>query len=298
MFIISTNINANANIKILYKINNEIITNIDIENEIKYLIALNNQLKKLNKKKIANIATLSIIKEKIKKSELEKFFILDQKNPLLNQIIKDFYIKLGMQNEAEFDKYLSNYNLDIKKLKKKIEIETTWNRFVFDKYNKQINIDIKSLKRTVEKNQESQKNTKYLLSEIIFEKKSNETFENKIIKIKDSINEIGFENTANTYSIADSSKFGGNIGWVDEINLSKKIINDVKNLKVGEITKPIQVGKNFLLLKLENKKEEKVVIDKNEMLKKLIRYEEERQLNQYSTILFNKVKINTFIDEL
>ena len=98
-----------------------------------------------------------------KKSELEKFFILDQKNPLLNQIIKDFYIKLGMQNEAEFDKYLSNYNLDIKKLKKKIEIETTWNRFVFDKYNKQINIDIKSLKRTVEKNQESQKNTKYFM---------------------------------------------------------------------------------------------------------------------------------------
>ena len=119
MFVLNIDLNANANIKILYKINNEIITNIDVENEIKYLIALNNQLEKLDKKKITKIAQLSIIKEKIKKNELINYFVLDQKNPILKNIVKDFYIKLGMQNEEEFEKYLNNYNLSIKQLKKK-----------------------------------------------------------------------------------------------------------------------------------------------------------------------------------
>ena len=298
MFVLNIDLNANANIKILYKINNEIITNIDVENEIKYLIALNNQLEKLDKKKIKKIAQLSIIKEKIKKNELIKYFVLDQKNPILKDIVKDFYIKLGIQNEEEFEKYLNNYNLSIKQLKKKIEIETTWNQFVIDKYKGQINIDIEYLKKIVNNNQKSQKNKKYLLSEIIFEKKANESFENLIKKIKNSISEIGFKNTANTYSLADSSKFGGDIGWIEEINLSKKISKDVKALSIGEITKPIQIGKYFLILKLENIKEEKVTINKNEMLKKLVQSEQNRQLNQYSNILFNKVKINTYIDEL
>ena len=298
IFVLNIDLNANANIKILYKINNEIITNIDVENEIKYLIALNNQLEKLDKKKIKKIAQLSIIKEKIKKNELINYFVLDQKNPILKDIVKDFYIKLGMQNEEEFEKYLNNYNLSIKQLKKKIEIETTWNQFVIDKYKGQINIDIERLKKIVNNNQKSQKNKKYLLSEIIFEKKANESFENLIKKIKNSISEIGFKNTANTYSLADSSKFGGDIGWIEEINLSKKISKDVKALSIGEITKPIQIGKYFLILKLENIKEEKVTINKDEMLKKLIQSEQNRQLNQYSNILFNKVKINTYIDEL
>ena len=298
MFVLNIDLNANANIKILYKINNEIITNIDVENEIKYLIALNNQLEKLDKKKITKIAQLSIIKEKIKKNELINYFVLDQKNPILKNIVKDFYIKLGMQNEEEFEKYLNNYNLSIKQLKKKIEIETTWNQFVIDKYKGQINIDTERLKKIVNNNQKSQKNKKYLLSEIIFEKNTNESFESKIKKIKSSISEIGFKNTANTYSLADSSKFGGDIGWVEEINLSKKISKDVKALSIGEITKPIQIGKYFLILKLENIKEEKVTLNKDEMLKKLILSEQNRQLSQYSNILFNKVKINTYIDEL
>ena len=40
-------------------------------------------------------------------------------------------------------------------------------------------------------------------------------------KIKKSIKEIGFENTANIYSLSDSSKFGGKIGWVKENQLTK-----------------------------------------------------------------------------
>jgi peptidyl-prolyl cis-trans isomerase SurA len=298
IFVSSANISVKANIKILYKINNEIITNIDIENEIKYLIALNNQLNKLNKKKMRAIAKESIIKEKIKKIELLKYFVLEKKNPYLDKVVKDFYTKLGMKDLEQFEKYLNNYNLTIKKLKKKIEIETSWNQLIFDKYKRQINIDMKALKKTADKVMANQKNKVFLLSEIIFEKDVNESLNDKIFKIKKSIEEIGFKNTANTFSIADSAKFGGDIGWIEEINLSKKISKDIKTLNVGGVTRPIQLGKNIIILKLEGAKESTITIKKDELLNKLRLSEQDRQLNKFSNIYFNKVKINTYINEL
>jgi peptidyl-prolyl cis-trans isomerase SurA len=301
LFILTSNSNllySQTNIKIIYKINNKIITNIDIENEAKYLIALNNQLERLDPKKIMNIAKDSIIREKIKEFELVKYFLLDQKNPYLDKVVKDFYTKLGLENEEQFKIYLSNYNLTIKKLKKKIEIETLWNQLIYDIYSKQINVDIKSLEKSITENKMSEKNKKYLLSEIIFEKNSNETLADKILKINNSINEIGFKNTANTFSVSDSAKFGGNIGWITEIDLSKKISKSVKSLKVGETTQPIRINKNYLILKLEEIKEEKVAIKKDDILKRLVASEKNRQLNQFSNIHFSKAKINTFIDEL
>ena len=298
IFAACSDISVEADIKILYKINDEIITNIDIKNEIKYLIALNNQLSKLKEKQIIAIAKDSIIKEKIKKIELLKYFVLEKENPYLDKVVEDFYTKLGMENVEQFEEYLNNYNLTIKKLKKKIEIETSWNQLIFDKYNRQINIDMKALKKTAEKVAASQKNKMFLLSEIIFEKKANESLSDKILKIEKNIEEIGFKNTANTFSVSDSAKFGGDIGWVEEINLSKKIIEDIKTLNIGEITKPIQVGKNFIILKLEDVKESTIIINKDELLKKLRLTEQDRQLNKFSNIYFNKVKINTYIDEL
>ena len=298
IFVSSLNVGVKANIKILYKINNEIITNIDIENEIKYLIALNNQLEKLEGKKIITIAKESIIREKIKEIEILKFYVLDQNSPYLNTVVEDFYKKLGMDTLEQFEKYLIPYNLTIEKLKKKIEIETTWNQLIYEKYKKQINIDMKVLEKSIDKDALSRSSKKYLLSEIIIEKNPNEAFDDTILRVEKSIQEIGFKNTATTFSSSNSAKFGGNIGWIEEIKLSKEINEKVKNLKIGEKTSPILIGKNFLIIRLEDLKEDKIKIDKNEILKKLSFSEKERQLLQFSNIYFNKVKINTYIDEL
>jgi peptidyl-prolyl cis-trans isomerase SurA len=290
--------NAFSNIKIVYKINNEIITNIDIENEMQYLLALNNQLNKLNKTQLIQIAKESIVKEKIKENELLKYFTLDQKNPLLKKIIKSFYTKLDLNNEKEFQQYLKKYNLTIKELLKKIEIETTWNRLIYDTYKEQIKVNEVALKEKIRNNSAKQNEIKYLLSEILFENKNKDTLKNQILRIKESINEIGFKNTANTFSIADSAKFGGNIGWVNEFNLSKKITKKIINLKVGEITKPILIGNNYIIIKLEDKKVEINKLNKEQNLEKLIIAEKDRQLNQFSNIYYNKVKINTYVNEL
>ena len=281
-----------------YKVNNEIITNIDVENESRYLMALNTQLRNLDEKKIIAIAKDSIIKETIKKIELQKYFKLNLKNPYLNTIIKDFYIKLDLNNEIEFETYLNKYNLTINDVKKKMEIETTWNQLIFEKYKNQINIDEDKIKQRIKNKIPSKENKKYLLSEIVFEKKADQTVKQKIKNINESIKEIGFKNTANIYSVSDSSKFGGNIGWVEESKLSSKLASAVEKLSIGEITTPIQIGNGFLIIKLNDIKSEIIKIDEKKELKKLIRFEQNRQLDQFSKIYFNKIKINTKISEL
>ena len=116
-------------------------------------------------------------------------------------------------------------------------------------------------------------------------------------KIKNSISEIGFNNTANIYSISDSSKFGGKIGWIEETSLSKKITDELNNIKIGEYTNIIQIGNNFLILMIDDIKIKKININKEDELKKLINFETTKQLTQFSKIFFNKSKINYKINE-
>ena len=246
---------------IAFKINNQIVTNIDIENEARYLIALNNQLNKLDNKKIIEIAKQSIIKETVKRIELVKYFVLDQKNPFLDTVIENFYLKLQLNSEEEFAEYLKKYDLTIQSVKKKIEIENTWNQFIMDKYKDQLNIDINFLKEKIASRKTSKKSEAYKLSEIIFEKNKDQSLEETIEKIKESIEEIGFANTANIYSLSDSAKFGGDIGWVSGENLSSKISVTIKKLEIKNYTSPIQLGNNFLILRLEDKKNENIKID-------------------------------------
>jgi peptidyl-prolyl cis-trans isomerase SurA len=289
---------AITNIFVVYKVENEIITNIDIENESRYLLALNDQLNNLSGEKILEIAKDSILKETIKKIELLKYFELNQKNPFLEKVIKDFYLKLEMNNRKEFQNYLNTYDLLIEEVKKKIEVETTWNQLVYEKYINQINIDEEKLKQKIKIKKISQKKRLYSLTEIVFEKKQDQSLSDKIKKIDESIKEIGFKNTANIYSISDSSKFGGSIGWVEEKNLSDKLSEKLEKLKIGEHTQPFLIGSSYLMLKIEDIKNEKIQVDEKKELEKMIAFEKDRQLKQFSKIYFNKVKINTDISEL
>jgi peptidyl-prolyl cis-trans isomerase SurA len=289
---------ATTSIFVVYKVENEIITNVDIEKESRYLVALNNQLKNLSEKKILEIAKDSILKETIKKIELNKYFNLNQKNPFLEKVIEDFYVKLQMNNRNQFENYLKNYNLSIKEVKKKIEIETTWNQLIYDKYKDQINVDDEKLKKKIKNKKASHNKKLYSLSEIVFQKEQDESLDDKVNKIEESIKEIGFENTANIYSISDSSKFGGKIGWIEEKNLSNELSKKIIEIQIGQYTQPILIGSTYLILKLEDIKVEKVEIDEKNELDKMILFEKDRQLKQFSKIYFSKVRINTDISEL
>tara|TARA_B100001059_G_C17825311_1_gene580958 strand:+ start:678 stop:1604 length:927 start_codon:yes stop_codon:yes gene_type:complete len=287
---------AEEKIFIKLKVNDYIITNIDIKKEAEYLKILNPNISDLNDSKILNLAKDSIINEIIKRDEIKNFFTLDDKNFVDDELLKDLTKKLSLsQNEFEnLLKQKQSYTLS--EVKAKLKIDILWNDLVYYRFNKQVKIDENSLAEKVDKLKSNQKK-QYLLSEIIFEKKQDKSLSEYANQIKESIKEIGFNNTANIFSIADSSKFGGKIGWVDESNLSKVIVEKLKILNENENTDVIQIGNNYLILMIEKIKIEKITVDKKEVFKNLVKFETNRQLNQFSKIYFNKVSVNYKINE-
>tara|TARA_A100000164_G_scaffold367489_1_gene389509 strand:- start:42 stop:971 length:930 start_codon:yes stop_codon:yes gene_type:complete len=288
---------SNTDVYIFATVNNKIITNFDIKKEINYLKILNPSLSKLKKEKILELAKNSLINEYIKKGELEKIFDLDMENLFAEEYLKNLYKKLNFANEKDFKKALTkskNYSLD--EVKKKLRIEILWNELIYKKYGNQVKIDKDILMKKVE-NFKNKTLNEYLLSEIVFKKNKDENIDNLINNIKLSIQEIGFDNTANIYSISDSSKMGGNIGWIKENNLSDLVYENIKKINKGEYTSFIKLGNNYLILKINEVRTEKILINKDEELKKMIKFETNKQLNQYSKIYFDKTKINYNINE-
>ena len=282
--------------KIIHNIQNEIITNIDIKNEFKYLLALNNSLKELNKEKILSISSESIIREKIKKIEISKNYKEIKLNEdYLSFLLKNIYSKLNLNSINEFELYLKNYNLTINEVKTKIVIDALWNELIIKKYKSKITINEDKIKRKILENNKIQ-SKEYELSEIIFEVTNKGQIEKKYNEIVKSINETGFKNSAAIYSFSESSKIGGNIGWVNENSLNNEIKKNIIELKIGEISRPIILSNGILLLKVINTKNTETSIDVESEFKKVINYERNRQLNQYSIIYFNKVKKNLDFD--
>ena len=282
--------------KIIHNIEDEIITSVDIKNEFKYLIALNNSLKELDKEKLLSISNESIIKEKIKKIEISKNF----KEIKLNEeyitiLIENIYSRLNLSSINEFELYLKDYDLTINEIKTKITIEALWNELIIQKYRLKIKINEDEIKKKILENNKILKK-KYQLSEIIFEVTKKEEIIKKYDEVIKSINDIGFENSAAIFSIAESAKIGGDIGWINESSLNNKIKQNIKKLKTGEITKPINLSNGILILKLMNIKNKESNSDVEVEFKKAINYERNRQLNQYSKIYYNKIKKNLNFD--
>ena len=289
---------SKENVYIVFKINNEIITNTDIDKEYQYLVSLNNQLKNLDKDKISKISKESALREKIKLIELSKYFDMQSLDMDINNYLQNFYKNLGIKNNSEFEQYLKNNNIAIDYIQKKIQIEILWNQLIYDKYISQVNINQTKLKEKLKKIDNKKNKKMYFLSEILFDKENNSNFKKKLKKINESINELGFNNTANIYSISESSKFGGKVGWIEEQKLSKKIVGELKLLNIGQHTKPMQKGSSFLILKIDEVKFEENIFNEEEELKKLIQFETSKQLDQFSKIFYKKIKINNVINEL
>ena len=284
--------------KILFKVNNDIITSIDIEEEYKYLIALNDNLKKLSQNEIIEIAKKSIIKEKIKIIEINKNF----KNPkipdeILETILENFYRRLNIDNLDDFKKYLISKNVKYQDVKNKIEIESLWNELIIAKFSSKIQINENEIRNNLIKNQEKFSKS-YLLSEIFFEISNSSQLNKKYQEIIEIIQKKGFENAAASISTSNTANQGGKIGWIDEDALNENLKKILSELNVNEITKPLTMPGGFMILKInEIKKKEKKQNIENE-LKRIINFKKNDQLNQFSKIYFNKVKINIKIHEI
>lgn len=284
--------------KIVLKIDNQIITSLDIQQEINYLKVLNPNINQLDRKRIYNIGKNSLIREKIKKKEILKYVEKIKIDPkYLNDLIKARYLNLKLENRDQFEKYLKNYNLDINIIEKKISIEALWNQLIFSKFSSKVKIDEEKLRKEINDNKLFEIKS-YLLSEIIFKVSNKNDFDKKFKLIKNNIKANGFGNTALSFSISDSAPSGGKLGWIREDALNKNVRENLNNLKINDISNPILLPNGYLILKIENMKYIKKNINLEEEFKKIINYKTNQQLNQYSNIYFNKVKKNLTINEL
>ena len=274
---------SKINFEIVMKINNEIITTFDIEQEMNYLLALNPQLDKIKEKELKLIA--------------KKYNDLKIENFQFENYINNFARNLDFSNQDEFINYLKNFNVEIDYLKKKILVENEWKGLIYAKYINSVKINKIELNKKLNDISKNKSLLEYNLSEIVFKKENNITLSELIDEIMESIQNVGFENTANIYSITDSSKVGGKIGWVQRNNLSDEINNNLITLDKNSYSKPIQIGSNYLILKINDTRNVPLKINKDKELEKMITIETGKQLDKFSNIFFNKIKLNSKISE-
>ncbi len=294
LFFFISNLNAIEN-KILAKVDNEIITTIDIYNEIKYLSLLNENFKKIEKEKAYEISKNSLIREKIKKIEIKKNFkSIDIDDQNLKKIISNYSKKIGFSSYEEFIQYIEINDLNLSTIKAKIKVEALWNRLIIKKFLKDVKIDEEKIKSELNKNIFQ---TEYLLFEIVFNVQKKENLIEKIEKIKKDIELKGFENAVLIHSISDSVNKGGKLGWIKKTSLNPKIMNKIEDTKIGELTEPIIIPGGFLVLKIQDKRKTNEKLNLNKALKLIIDEKTNEQLNQLSIIYFNKIKKDIQINE-
>ena len=305
IFILLTIINLLSNVviaenkhEIIIKINNQIITNFDIQKETKYLLALNPSLNNLSTKQIKELSKNSLIREKIKENEILKYYKINYEDPELTKFVTNIYKRLNIGDEAEFNTYLLKFDMNINTVIKKIAIERDWNKMIFGKFKNQIVVDELKIKKNLEKKlDKSEIQTSYLISEILFQAKNEKEFEETYNDIIKAVDESSFKSAASIYSISDSSINSGEIGWVKKNEISNSIYNELNKLNIGDITQPIKVASGFLIIYLEDVKKVEKEINTEEEFKKIVTTEKNRQLNEYSIIYYKKIKKQIFINE-
>ena len=288
---------SKINLQIIMKINDQIITSFDLEKESNYLLALNPKLKEINENDLFELAKRSITKEMIRKSEILKYKELNLQNAQINDVLNNIIRNLNYSNFSQFENYLNGFNISIDDIKKKIEIENEWKNLIYAKYSKNVKIDRDDLSKRIEKISKEEFSLEYNLSEIVFNIKQNILLEEYTKKILESIEVNGFEKTANLYSITDSSKVGGKIGWVKKNNLSFEIKNELDNLKINSYSNPIKIDNNYLILKINDIKKVAIEFDKQKALDRMVISETSKQLDKFSNIFYNKIKLNSTISE-
>ena len=174
-----------------------------------------------------------------------------------------------------------------------------WNNLIFGKFNNRVVIDEIEIKNSLDKEITNLSFTKDIfLSEILIRNSKDLKLDAVYLEILESIKNVGFATTANIFSISDTAKIGGKVGWIKETSLSKQILKNIINLEKGQISKPIKINENFLILGIDDKKINKQKIDKDKILSNRILFKKNQQLERFSLAYFSKVKQSIQINEL
>jgi peptidyl-prolyl cis-trans isomerase SurA len=281
--------------KILFKINNEIVTSLDILNEIRYLKIINKELQNIEAGQLYEISKNALIKEKIKKIELLKNFKkIEVDEKLVNDVLLDGFKNFNISSKNQLFEFLKKQKIAPETIKDKIKIEILWNQLIFYKYSKSLKIDRELIKKDIS-NKKRQK--EFLLSEIMFNLEKDEKLNRKFNLIKKTIIDKSFSQAATIYSISDTAKAGGKLGWIRFSSMNQRIKDQIIKIDTGNFTKPIVIPGGFLILKINQIRDANIEIDIKKEIEKTVNEIKNNQLKQYSNIYFNKVKKDILIYE-
>ena len=293
--LLTTNIFSAEN-KILLKVNNEIITTVDILNEIKFLSIMSENFSQIDKNKKIEIAKNLLIQEKIKLIEIYKFKEeLYLEESVFENIVKQYFNKFGIKNLDEFNIFLNKNNLNPNAIEEKINIDTYWKSLIYEKFSKNIKINRDEIEKNIEK---KKKQKEYLLSEIFFSLDNNEKLDAKFNLINKKIKETSFSEAALNYSISDSSKNGGKLGWIKEEVLSNNIKKKISDTDIGKFTNPIVIPGGFLILKIDEIRTTDKEINSQKEIENIINMKTNQQLERFSNIYLKKLKENIQLNEV
>lgn len=282
-------------VKIVFKINDKIITNQDIEIEYNYLTLLNKNLENLSENDLRNYAKQSTLNELIKKIELEKYSNLTSNSELIAQTINDIYRSLNITNIEDFEEYLASKNLKLNIIEKKIQTETIWNQLIYFKYKNRLNIDEEKIREDILNNKS--KSEKVLLQEIVYKYKDKNDLEKKYKEIVNHINFNDFKDAVLKYSVSESKKNNGNLDWVYLTNIVPIIKKNIETLNKDQISKPIIIPGGALIIKMIEREFVNENIDIEKKLTKNIQDKINQQLNNFSRLYFNKISNDLKINE-
>lgn len=297
IFILSLNTKSYGEINniISLKIGNKIITNYEIKNKILTTLVLSNQIiSQKNIDKLKSQSLDSLIEKKIKEIELEKHQLKLDDTRVLN-----YLNSISSNNVEELRKTFKENNISFSLFKEEVEIQFKWQQFILNTYANQVKVNENIIDKEIKEILSQQKSVLQLkLSEIEFSINNDNTDKNKINEIINLINEIGFENVALKFSISPSASAKGDLGWVNYNSLSKKISLVLKDLDVGDISKPIINSGSATILQVKKKRKSDVEnLNIENLRKNLINRKRNELYNLYSQSLLSKLKNSTLIEQ-
>ena len=294
LFKINNNAYADLSNKIIVKVENKIITNFELKNKIiSTLLISNNEINQQTIDGLKRQLLETLINSKIKLIELSKYNLKEDSSQLNN------YLELISNNDLEgIKRKFKEYNLDFELFLDEIKIELKWKKFIFNTYKKKIVIDYNLIDKEINEILNKRATIEeFNLSEIEILKSKNISEKELINNLLKMISELGFESIANKNSIALSANENGYLGWLKSTTLNKEIYKKIKELKKGELSKPIFQQDSIVILKLNDKRfvnKEKINIEN--LKKELISKKKNNIYNLYSSSRLSKLKNSSLIE--
>ena len=289
---------ADISNKIVLTVGSLPITLYDLKQEVKLLSILNpGQLENQSIEDLQSLGIESLTIKKIKEQEIKKNKLDNTEDEEFIEYEISRVLKSLNMDKPALERVFAENQLEISDLKNHISIEIKWNRLVYGMYQNKIKIDEESVNKKVEEySMKENSYDEYFLSEIIVPVSDSQNPNEVYQKVKSRLFSEKFENVAREISISQTRDAGGEVGWVNEKTIAEIVIKKIKDLNVGEITSPILIPEGIMIIKLNNKREIKNEINKDQLKRKIILNERDKMLTTYSKMYLNKLKSNTMIE--